>query len=86
MFLVLIIWASVTFAVPGDGWGLLVHICQLKVVNENTLTEYQGSKVFGGQNDYQFALVESFSFLHFATGNMNEGALPENKKYEYFKA
>jgi len=86
LFFVPIIWASVTIAVPGDGWGLLVYICQLKVVNENTVTEYQESKVFGGQNDYQFALGESFSFLHFATGNMNEGSLPENNKYEYFKA
>ena len=80
------IWASVTFAVPKDGWGLLVDIGQLKVVNENTGTEYQGSQVFGAQIDYQFAFGESFSFLLFATENMNEGALPGNKKYEYYKA
>jgi len=79
-------WASVTFADPGDGWGLLVDIGQLKVVNENTGTEYQESKVFGGQIDYQFALGESFSFLLFATENMNEGSLPGNTEYEYYKA
>ena len=45
--LALSIWASVTFAGPGNGWGLLVDIGQLKVVNENTGTEYQESKVIG---------------------------------------
>ena len=79
-------WASVTFAGPRDGWGLLVDIGQLKVVNENTGTEYQESKVFGGQIDYQFALGESFSFLLFATENMNEGSLPGKTEYEYYKA
>ena len=80
------IYASVTFAGPGDGWVLFVDIDQLKVVNENTRTEYKQSKVFGDQIVYQFALDESFSFLLFATENMNEGALPGNKKYEYYKA
>ena len=80
------IWASVTFAGPRDGWGLLVDIGQLRVVNENTGTEYQESKVFGGQIDYQFAFGESFSFLIFATENMNEGSLPDNTEYEYYKA
>ena len=80
------ILASVTFAGPRDGWGLLVDIGQLKVVNENTGTEYQESKVFGGQIDYQFALGESFSFLFFATENMSEGSLPGSTEYEYFKA
>ena len=80
------ICASVTFAGPGDGWGLFVDIGQLKAVNENTGTEYQQSKVFGDQIDYQFALGESFSFLLLATDNMIEGALPDNKKYEYYKA
>ncbi len=58
LFLVfaLIICASLTFAVPGDCWGLFVDIGQLKVVNENTGTEYQQSKVFGDQIDYQFSL------------------------------
>jgi len=86
LFFALSIWATVTFAAPGDGWGLLVDIGQLKVVNENTGTEYQGSKVFGGQIDYQFTLGESFSFLLFATENMNEGSLPDNTEYEYYKA
>ena len=80
------ICASVTFAGPGNGWGLFVDIGQLKVVNQNTGKEYQESKVLGDQIDYQFALGESFSFLLFATENMNEGALPDNKKYEYYKA
>ena len=63
MLFVLSNWASVTLAGPGDGWGLFVDTGQLKAVNENTGTEYQESKVFGGQIDYQFALGESFSFL-----------------------
>ena len=86
MVFALSICASITFAGPGDGWGLFVDIGQLKAVNENTGTEYQQSKVFGDQIDYQFALGESFSFLLFVTENMNEGALPDNKKYEYYKA
>ena len=86
MVFALIICTSITFAGPGDGWGLFVDIGQLKAVNENTGTEYQQSKVFGDQIDYQFALDESFSFLLFATENMNEGALPNNKKYENYKA
>ena len=86
MVFALSICASDTFADPGDGWGLFVDIGQLKAVNENTGSEYQQSKVFGDQIDYQFALGESFSFLLFATENMNEGALPDNKKYEYYKA
>ena len=80
------ICASAVFAGPGDGWGLFVDIGHLKAVNENTGKEYQKSKVFGDQIDYQFALGESFSFLLFATENMNEGALPNNKKYENYKA
>ena len=86
MVFALSICASVTFAGPGDGLGLFVDIGQLKAVNENTGTEYQQSKVFGDQIDYQFTLDESFSFLLLATENMNEGALPDNKKYEYYKA
>ena len=61
------IWASVTNAGPVDGWGLFVDFGQLKAVNENTEKEYQESKVFGGQIDYQFALGGSFSILLFAT-------------------
>ena len=83
MVFALSICASVTFAGQGDGWGLFVDIGQLKAVNENTGTEYQQSKVFGGQIDYQFALGESFSFLLFATENMNEGSLPGKTEYEY---
>ena len=65
---------------------MLVDTGQLKVVNENTGTEYQGSQVFGTQIDYQFAFGESFSFLLFATENTNEGSLPNNTEYEYYKA
>ena len=86
MVFALSICASVTFAGPGDGWGLFVDIGQLKAVNENTGTEYQESKVLGGQIDYQFALGESFSLLIFATENMNEGSLPNDTEYEYYKA
>ena len=56
------ILVSYAYAGPGDGWGLFIDIGQLKAVNENTGTEYQESKVFGDQIDYQFALGESFSF------------------------
>ena len=86
MVFALSICASVTFAGQGDGWGLFVDIGQLKAVNENTGKEYQQSEVFGDQIDYQIALVESFSFLLFATENMNKGDLPDNKKYGYYKA
>ena len=86
MVFALNIFTSVTFAGPGDGWGLFVDIGQLKAVNENTGTEYQQAKVFGDQIDYQFAFGESFSFLLFATENISEGTLPDNKKYEYYKA
>ena len=60
------IYASVTFAGPGDGWWLFVDIDQLKVVNENTGTEYKQSKVFGDQIDYQFAMEESFFYSYFS--------------------
>ena len=61
------ICASVTFAGPGNDWGLFVDIGQFKVVNQNTGKEYQESKVLGDQIDYQFALGGSFSMLLFAT-------------------
>ena len=64
---------------------MFVDIGQLKVVKENTGTEYQQSKVLGDQIDYQFALGESFYFLLFATENMNKGALLDNKKNEYYE-
>ena len=80
------IWASLTIAGPIGGLGLFADFGQLKAVNENSRTEYQESKVFGGQIDYQFVLGESVSFLLFATENMNEGSLPGNTQYEYYKA
>ena len=67
LIFVLSIWASVSFAGLGDGWGLLFDLGQLKVINENTGTEYQESKVIGDQIDYQFALGKSFSIILFAT-------------------
>jgi hypothetical protein len=86
MVFALSICASVTFAGQGDGWGLFVDIGQLKSVNGNTGTEYQQSKVFGDQIDYQFALGESFSLLLFVTEFGGKGALPDNTKFEYYKA
>ena len=86
MVFALSICTSITYADSGDGWGLFVDIGQLKAVNEHTGTEYQKSKVFGDQIDYQFVLGKSFSFLIFVTENMNKGSLPENKQYEYYKA
>tara|TARA_B100000686_G_C16602989_1_gene869647 strand:+ start:493 stop:1092 length:600 start_codon:yes stop_codon:yes gene_type:complete len=83
---VLSFWTSETFAGPREGLGLFVDIGQLKAVNENTGKEYQKSKVFGGQIDYQFAFGESFSFSFFSSENTNEGYLPDNKEYEYYKA
>ena len=86
LIFVMSFWASLTFAGPGEGLGLFADIGQLKAVNENTGKEYQESKVFGGQIDYQFALGESFSFSLFAAENTSEGFLPKNKEYEYYKA
>ncbi len=80
------IWSSVTFAGPGEGLGLFADIGQLKAVNDFTGTEYQESKVFGGQVDYQFAMGQSFSFSLFAAENTNEGSLPNYSEYEYYKA
>jgi len=80
------ILGSFTFAGPGEGLGLFADIGQVKAVNYNTGKEYQESKVFGGQIDYQFALGESLSFLLFAAENANVGSLPKKKEYEYYKA
>ena len=86
LFFATSIWASVNFAHTGEGLGLFADIGQLKAVNENTGIEYQESKVFGGQIDYQFAMGESFSFLLFAAENSSKGSLPKNTEYEYYKA
>ena len=80
------ICSSVIFAGPGEGLGLFADIGQLNAVNENTGAEYQESKVFGGQIDFQFALGESFSFSLFAAENTNEGFLPKKTEYEYYNA
>ena len=53
-------WASISIAGPVEGLGLFADFGQLKAVNENSRTEYQESKVFGGQIDYQFALGNHF--------------------------
>jgi len=79
-------WTSATSAGPIDGWGLFLDVGQLKPVNDASGREYQDSKVIGDQIDYQFALGNSFSFSLFASENMNKGVLPENTKYEYYKA
>ena len=80
------IWASLTIAGPIEGLGLFADFGQLKAVNENSRTEYQESKVFGGHIDYQIPLGESFSFSLFAAENANKGYLPNKKEYEYYKA
>ena len=86
LILALSISTSLSYAGPGDGLGLFVDIGKLEAVNENTGTTFQKSKVFGNQIDYQFALGKSFSFLFFGSENINEGSLPENTKYQYYKA
>ena len=53
MVFALSICASITFAGPGDGWGLFIDIGQLKAVNENTGTEYQQSKILDDQIDFE---------------------------------
>jgi len=78
--------AYVTIAGPIEGLGLFADFGQLKAVNENSRTEYQGSRVFGGHIDYQFPLGESFSFSLFAAENANKGSLPNKTEYEYYKA
>tara|TARA_B100001758_G_C18163766_1_gene480543 strand:- start:2 stop:601 length:600 start_codon:yes stop_codon:yes gene_type:complete len=80
------ICAFVTIAGPVGGFGLFADFGQLKAVNENSRSEYQESKVFGGHIDYQFPLAESFSFSLFAAENTNKGSLPNNTRYEYYKA
>jgi len=80
------IWSSITMAGPIEGLGLFADFGQLKAVNENSRTEYQESKVFGGHIDYQIPLGESFSFSLFAAENANKGYLPNKKEYEYYKA
>ena len=80
------IWAFVTIAGPVGGFGLFADFGQLKAVNENSRTEYQESKVFGGHIDYQFPFGKSFSFSLFAAENTNKGSLPNKTEYEYYKA
>ena len=59
---------------------------QLKPVNDDTGKENQTSKIIGDQIEYQFALGESFSFSLFGAEFGGKGALPDNTKYEYYKA
>ena len=80
------ICAFVAIAGPVGGFGLFADFGQLKAVNENSRSEYQESKVFGGHIDYQFPLAESFSFSLFAAENTNKGSLPNKSEYEYYKA
>jgi len=83
---ILAFWTTVLQAVPDDGLGLFLDFGQLKVVNNETETEYQTSKIGGVQYDYQFALGDSFSLSLFGTEFVGKGALPDNTKYEYYKA
>ena len=57
MVFALSIYASITFAVPGDGWGLYVDIGQLKAVNENTESEYQKSKISKKKTQFSSKLL-----------------------------
>ena len=59
---------------------------QLKPVNDDTGKENQTSKIIGDQIEYQFALGESFSFSLFGAEFEGKGALPDNTKYEYYRA
>ena len=83
---VLLFWSSFLQAGPGEGLGLFLDFGQLKAVNYNTEIEYQTSKIGGGQYDYQFTLGGSFSFSLFGTEFGGKGVLPDNTKYEYYKA
>ena len=59
---------------------------QLKPVNDDTGKENQTSKIIGDQIEYQFALGESFSFSILGAEFGVKGVLPDNTKYEYYKA
>ena len=83
---VLTSWTSILHARPGDGLGLFLDFGQLKAVNNDTGTEYQTSKIGGVQYDYQFTLGDSFSFSLLGTEFSGKGVLPDNTKYEYYKA
>ena len=79
-------WTPVLQAGAGDGLGLFLDFGQLKAVNNDTETEYQTSKIGGVQYDYQFPLGDSFSFSLFGTEFGGKGSLPDNTKFEYYKA
>nr|ADI19196.1 hypothetical protein [uncultured delta proteobacterium HF0130_20J24] len=83
---VLVICTSDLYAEPSEGLGLFLDFGQTKAVNHNTGTEYQTSKIGGVQYDYLFTLGDSFSFSIFGTEFVGKGVLPDNTKYEYFKA
>ena len=70
----------------GDGFGLFLDLGRLKPVNDDTGKENQTSKIIGDQIEYQFALGESFSLSLFGAEFGGKGALPDNTKYEYYKA
>ena len=66
--------------------GLFLDFGQLKAVDNETGTEYQTSKIGGAQHDYQFTLGNSFSFSLLGAEFTGKGVLPNNTKYEYYKA
>ena len=70
----------------GNGFRLFLDLGQLKPVDDDTGKENQTSKIIGDQIEYQFALGESFSFPLFGAEFGGKGALPDNTKYEYYKA
>ena len=83
---VLTSWTTVLHAGPGEGLGLFLDFGQLKVVNNNTGTEYQTSKIGGFQYNYQHTLGDSFSFSLSGTEFGGKGLLPDNTKYGNYKA
>jgi len=85
LIFVLNFWRSATLADPGEGFGIFIDVGQQKPVNDDTGKEYQTSKIFGDQIDYQFPLGKSFSFSLFGSENVGKGALPENKRFKNYK-
>ena len=76
---------SVKHARTGDGLELFLDFGLLKVINNDTRTENQTSKIGSVQYNYQFTLDNSFSFSLLETEFSGKGVL-HNTKYEYYKA
>ena len=79
-------WTSVLHAGPRDDLRLFLDFGQLKSVNNDTGAEYHISKISCVQYDYPFTLDDYFSFSLFGTELGGKGVLPDNTKYESYKA